>query len=76
MIKIGEKAKGFRFDESSGIHWNPQMEEVVGKTGTVTGVRDKINELDITFDYYAHWTYPLDEYMANHREERLKELGI
>lgn len=28
------------------------------------------------YDYYAHWTYPLDEYMANHREERLKELGI
>jgi hypothetical protein len=58
MIKVGDKAKGFRFETSSGtnrlsryfgVHWNPQMEKFIGVEGIVKGVRPEINELVISF---------------------------
>ena len=92
MIKAGDKAKGFRFDTSSGRRWNDHMEQFVGVEGVVRQVRPKINELVIGFigtpiyvhtfrvmpaePNMQHWIYPLDEYLAFLREEKLKELGI
>jgi|688.fasta_scaffold59774_10 hypothetical protein len=82
MIKRGDKAKGFRFDNTSGVRWNKQMENFVGVEGLVTMVRPKINELVIEFTTndtepnMQHWRYPLDQYLALQREWRLKELGI
>jgi hypothetical protein len=82
MIKRGDKAKGFRFDNTSGVRWNKQMENFVGVEGLVTMVRPKINELVIEFTTndtepnMQHWRYPLDQYLALQRECRLKELGI
>ena len=58
MIKVGDKAKGFRFETSSGanrfsryfgVHWNPQMEKFIGVDGIVKGVRPEINEVVISF---------------------------
>jgi hypothetical protein len=66
MIKRGDRAKGFRFETSSGARWNYQMENFVGLEGIVRQVRPKMNEL----------VYPLDQYLVLQREERLKELGI
>ena len=92
MIKRGDKAKGFRFDTSSGVRWNALMEPFVGVEGIVRQARPKMNELVIGFigtpihvdtlrvmpaePYMQHWIYPLDEYLVLQREERLKELGI
>ena len=92
MIKRGDKAKGFRFETSSGVRWNYQMENFVGLEGIVRQVRPKMNELVIGFmgttiyidtlrvmpaePHMQHWTYPLDQYLVLQREERLKELGI
>jgi len=58
MIKVGDKAKGFRFETFIGyqpilpyfgVHWNPQMEKFIGVEGIVKGVRPEINELVISF---------------------------
>ena len=92
MIKRGDKAKGFRFENSSGRRWNDPMEQFVGVEGVVRQVRPKINELVIGFictpiyvDTFRvmpaepnmqHWIYPLDEYLAFLREEKLNELEI
>ena len=92
MIKRGDKAKGFRFDKSSGVRWNDLMEPFVGVEGIVRQARPKMNELVIGFigtpihvdtlrvmpaePYMQHWIYPLDKYLRINREERLKELGI
>ena len=51
MIKVGDKAKGFRFETSSGANrfsWY-QMEKFIGVEGIVKGVRPEINELVISF---------------------------
>ena len=74
MIKHGDKAKGFRFDDSSGVRYNAEMEKMVGKTGTITAIYE--DHFAITFGAFRSWTYPLSEYLAILREERLKELGI
>ena len=87
MIKRGDKAKGFRFDTSSGVRWNDLMEPFVGVEGIVMQVRPIMNELVICFNvdtfrvmppepYKQHWIYPLDEYHTLQREEKLKELGL
>ena len=47
MIKRGDKAKGFRFDTSSGVRWNALMEPFVGVEGIVRQARPKMNELVI-----------------------------
>ena len=87
MIKVGDRAKGFRFETSSGANrfsWY-QMEKFIGVEGIVKGVRPEINELVISFMvtttnvtelHWQHWTYPLDEYLALQREQRLNEIGI
>ena len=54
MIKRGDKAKGFRFETSSGVpfraaRWNYLMEQFVGVEGIVRQVRPKMNELVIGF---------------------------
>ena len=57
MIKVGDKAKGFRFETSSsttfsryfGVHWNNQMEKFIGVEGIVKGVIPEINEVVISF---------------------------
>ena len=87
MIKVGDRAKGFRFETSSGANrfsWY-QMEKFIGVEGIVKGVRPEINELVISFMvttknvtelHWQHWTYPLDEYLVLQREQRLNEIGI
>ena len=92
MIKRGDRAKGFRFDTSSGVRWSDLMEQFVGVEGIVRQARPKMNELVIGFigtpiyvhtfrvmpaePNMQHWIYPLDEYLALQREEKLNELGI
>lgn len=92
MIKRGDKAKGFRFDISSGVRWSDKMEQFVGMEGVVRWVRPKINELVIGFigtpihvDTFRvmpaepnmqHWIYPLDEYSAKQRSRRARYLAF
>ena len=92
MIKRGDKAKGFRFESSSGVRWNYLMEPFVGVEGIARQVRPKMNELVIGFigtpihvdtlrvmpaePNMQHWIYPLDECLALQREQRLNEIGI
>ena len=87
-IKIGQKAKGFRFDNSSGVLYAEEMEKMAGKTGTITAIYE--DRFTITFDddlcrnpytrnscpLEIRWTYPIGKYLEIQREEKLKELGI
>ena len=81
-IKIGQKAKGFRFDESSGVYYAEDMEKMVGKTGTIISIGTTnftpsiIIEFEELREEISYWNYPLSEYLAILREEKLKELGI
>ena len=82
MIKVGDKAKGFRFDDSTGVRYNNEMEKMVGKTGTVISIGTTnftpsiIIEFEELLEEISYWNYPLQEYLAILREEKLKELGI
>ena len=78
MIKLGDKAKGFKFPEfrnSASLSYNKQMDRFVGAEGFVCDVGS--DTFDILYDdKVTRWTYPIKEYLAIQRAERLKELGI
>lgn len=78
MIKLGDKAKGFKFPEfrnSASLSYNKQMDRFVGTEGFVCDVGS--DTFDILYDdKVTRWTYPIQEYLAIQREERLRELGI
>ena len=79
MIKLGDKAKGFKFPafrNSANLNYNEQMDRFVGVEGVVHHVG--LLTLDIFFGN-IWYTYPIKEYLAiqrAERAERLKELGI
>ena len=79
-MKVGQKAKGFRFDTNitDKIGFIKEMNRYVGKEGTVTGIRllKWGGCLEISFDDGEKWSYPMEEYLRINREERLNELGI
>ena len=78
MIKLGDKAKGFKFPEfrnSASLSYNKQMDRFVGTEGFVCDVGS--DTFDILYDdKVTRWTYPVQEYLAIQREERLREIGI
>ena len=78
MIKLGDKAKGFKFRggggrNSANINYNGKMDRYVDVEGVVTHVNTDTFSILYHDD---HWSYPVQEYLAIQREERLKELGI
>ena len=76
-MKKGDKAKGFRFRtarNSANINYNKQMDRYVGVEGVVTDVGT--DTFSILYDGVGHWSYPIKEYLAIQRENKLKELGI
>ena len=78
MIKVGDKVKGFKFRggggrNSANINYNEQMNRYVGVEGVVTLVG--ADTFSILY-HDDHWSYPLQEYLAIIREEKIKELGI
>ena len=77
MIKVGDKVKGFKFRgggrNSANLNYNVQMDHYVDIEGVVTDVATDIFSILYHDD---HWSYPLQEYLAIQREEKLKELGI
>lgn len=78
MIKLGDKAKGFKFQafrNSADLSYNKQMDRFVGTEGIVSDIGS--DTFDILYDDKGTlWTYPVQEYLAILREEKLKELGI
>lgn len=87
-MEIGDSAKGFRFgpeldkipDDSGLAAWSSgpvmtsQMLGYVGVPGKVEAIGN--DWFSIRFADGKCYGYPLMEYMALQREERLKELGI
>lgn len=78
-MKKGDKAKGFKFRggggrNSANINYNEQMDRYVGVEGVVTDVGP--DTFSILYDGVGHWSYPIKEYLAIQRENKLKELGI
>ena len=77
-MKKGDKAKGFKFRgggrNSANINYNERMDRYVGVEGVVTDVGP--DTFSILYEGVGHWSYPIKEYLAILREERLKELGI
>lgn len=83
MIKVGQKVKGFQFDDSSGVFYSTHMDNFIGEVGTVVEVNR--NYFHIYFGEYNgqgilelvdSYRYPTKEYLVILREERLKEIGI
>ena len=82
-MKTGDIAIGFKFDNenSAGVAYVREMDDYVGKSGTVVigstwpGVF-QIHFKSLFGDDLKIWTYPTKEYLAIQREEKLKELGL
>jgi hypothetical protein len=76
-MNIGDKAKGFKFTDhknSAGLGYHERMEKHVGMSGTIA---DRQNVwFTIEYESGACYGYPIREYLALQREERLKELGL
>ena len=101
MIQVGDKVKGFRFDDE--VNWFAPMSHYIGVEGTVVKIlNDILNDQPYYFEVkfnslipeynscvtrvydketsryenVEYWCYPIKEYVAIQREEKLKELGI
>ena len=72
-MKIGDKAKGFKFDEGFE-RMTESMYRYIGVEGTIMEINRDIFKIE--FDTYNSWWYPIGEYLVLLREEKLKELGI
>ena len=76
-MNIGDKAKGFKFTDhknSAGLGYHERMEKHVGMSGTIVDIRQNVW---FTIEYESGaWSYPIKEYLAVQREQKLKELGI
>lgn len=92
MIKVGDKAKGFEFDEGVyeiGIKNAVSLPNCANEiflrcteyTNRYIGVEGTIAEIygcifRIEFDKDCACWYPISKYLALQREEKLNELGI
>jgi hypothetical protein len=76
MIKVGQKVKGFQFDDSSGVIYNTHMDNFIGEVGTVVEVNRNNFHIYFGEQMVESYRYPTKEYLAILREERLKEIGI
>lgn len=58
MFKIGDKAKGFKFDGGTdGVHYNNEMDDYVGVVGEVAEVYS--DSFVIMFPDHLEWMYPI-----------------
>jgi len=77
MIKVGDKAKGFEFAEGVYeifLRRTKYTNRYIGVEGTIAEIYGCIFRIEFGKDCSC-W-YPIQEYLAILREERLKELGI
>lgn len=77
MIKVGDKAKGFKFHalrNSAILNYYIQMDRFVGVEGVISDVGTET--FSIFYEGVGYWSYPIKEYLAIQRENKLKELGI
>lgn len=76
MFKIGDKAKGFKFDNSneSGVHWDSEMDFYVDKIGEVVEIYN--DAFVIQFGDTLEWMYPLSlAHLAVVEEATLFKVG-
>ena len=77
MIKVGDKVKGFKFpafNNSAILNYNRDMNRFVGVEGVVSDVGT--DTFSIFYDGVGYWSYPIKEYLALQREQRLNEIWI
>ena len=77
MIKVGEKAKGFEFEEGLYeifLRRTEYTNRYIGVEGTIVEIYGCIFRIEFDKDC-ACW-YPISKYLALQREEKLNELGI
>jgi len=77
MIKVGDKAKGFKFpafNNSAILNYNIDMNRFVGVEGVINDVGT--DTFSIFYDGVVYWSYPIREYLVIQREQRLNEIGI
>ena len=76
-MKIGDIAKGFKFpafNNSAILNYNRGMNRFVGVEGVVSDVGT--DTFSIFYDGVGYWSYPIKEYLALQREQRLNEIWI
>ena len=77
MIKVGDKAKGFEFDEGVYeifLRRTEYTNRYIGVEGTIVEIYGCIFRIE--FDKDRTCWYPIDQHLAIQREEKLKEIGI
>ena len=82
-MKVGDKVKGFRFENNK---WSESMSPYIGVEGTVKRILNDsqgfLHYFQIEFysgrmgRYNVEYWYPIKEYIVIQRDEKLKELGI
>jgi len=78
-MKIGDKARGFRFESYDFLSYSYEMDPYVGVEGEIFQImedRFTIMFKEDSVQQYEFWTYPLAEYIQIQREEKLNELGL
>lgn len=74
---LGDKAKGFKFpafNNSAILNYHSDMNRFVGVEGVVSDVGTET--FSIFYEGVGYWSYPIQEYLAIQREQKIKELGI
>jgi hypothetical protein len=74
---LGDKVKGFKFpafNNSAILNYHSDMNRFVGVEGVVSDVGTET--FSIFYDGVGYWSYPIQEYLAIQREQKLKEIGI
>lgn len=65
-VEIGDKVKGFRFDDAY-IRYDSKMDKHVGEIGTVVEVFSKRVKVQFEFEGKVYWNYPLNQCVAETR---------
>jgi len=70
---IGKKVRGFKFDECYYVPYN--MDEFIGKTGTVEVILQSKDRVLIDFGNSNSWIYPADQIEAHLVEDEIPTLS-
>jgi hypothetical protein len=77
---IGKKVKGFKFKDSaySNLHYNPDMDECIGKVGVIKYYKEHSDSYWVEFDN-DNWEYPaalIEKYLVENEKQNKMKITI
>jgi hypothetical protein len=58
-MKVGDKAKGFKFDVDLFPHFTHDMIKHIGEEGVISDIDNRFKIFTIKFNDGSYWNYPL-----------------